>query len=71
MSPDLGDPQAPQPVANALAVLVLLDPKLSVLGAVPDLSEVTVDPLDQRVTAVPQLAGDGVRGDGEPLIERL
>ena len=43
----LGDPQASQPVTNALAVLMLFDPELSVLGAVPNLPEVSVYALDQ------------------------
>jgi hypothetical protein len=43
----LGDPQASQPVAYALPILMLFDPELSVLGAVPNLPEVSVDALDQ------------------------
>ena len=61
----------PQAIPEVVSVLVLLDPKLHVLGSVSDLPEVAVDALDKGITAVAQLSGDRVDGDRRALVECL
>jgi hypothetical protein len=50
---------------------VLLDPVLNGLRAVPDLAEVSVDPLHHLVRPVAELAGHGVGRDRRAAVKRL